>query len=203
MRETAGDGTGDGLRFRRRGGPLPPARGRLVAMSLVLLAVAGALILVQGLSSEAPGEAPAEAPAEVVVEVRGEVPRPGFHPVSAPARLHAALLAAGVADVSGLVDAALEPGTRVTLEAGEVRLEPMDERLVFGLPLDVNTASAEALDALPGIGPGLAAALVEERARGGPFAALEDLERVRGIGPATVERLRPFVEVVPPAGGER
>lgn len=54
----------------------------------------------------------------------------------------------------------------------------------------VNRADAAALEALPGIGPALAAAIVAERERGGPFRTADDLDRVRGIGPALVERLR-------------
>jgi competence protein ComEA len=57
--------------------------------------------------------------------------------------------------------------------------------------LDVNRASAEELEQLPGIGPQLAARIVEAR-RERMFGSLEDLARVRGIGPATVERLRPY-----------
>jgi competence protein ComEA len=61
-------------------------------------------------------------------------------------------------------------------------------------PIDVNAASAEELQRLPGIGPTLAARIVAERAKR-PFAAVEDLRRVSGIGPKTVEKLRPFVAV--------
>jgi competence protein ComEA len=63
--------------------------------------------------------------------------------------------------------------------------------------VDVNTASAEELDALPGIGPALAARIVEHRARGGRFRSLEALAEVPGIGPATVERLRPLARATP------
>lgn len=61
-------------------------------------------------------------------------------------------------------------------------------RLAFGLPLDVNHADARALEALPGIGAGRAAAIVASRAAA-PFCAVRDLERVLGLGPTTVARL--------------
>ncbi len=61
--------------------------------------------------------------------------------------------------------------------------------------LDVNQANAQALEALPGIGPATAAAILEDRARRGPFAGVEDLLRVKGIGPAKLEAVRPFVTV--------
>jgi hypothetical protein len=61
-------------------------------------------------------------------------------------------------------------------------------RLLFGLPLDVNRADARALEVLPRIGPRRAAAIVEARTKA-PFDSLSDLERIVGIGPATVAGL--------------
>ncbi len=55
-------------------------------------------------------------------------------------------------------------------------------------PIDVNRASAELLEELPGIGPSKARAILEERTAHGPFKDAEDLTRVRGIGPGTVRR---------------
>jgi competence protein ComEA len=67
------------------------------------------------------------------------------------------------------------------------------ERLGLGMPLDVNAAAAEDLALVPGLSARVAAALVAERARGGPYATVDDLLRVRGIGPARLERARPFL----------
>jgi competence protein ComEA len=57
--------------------------------------------------------------------------------------------------------------------------------------IDLNAASTDELQTLPGVGPALAQRIVEAR-REQMFMSLDDLTRVRGIGPATVERLRPF-----------
>nr|WP_290696065.1 ComEA family DNA-binding protein [Halomonas sp. UBA3074] len=57
-------------------------------------------------------------------------------------------------------------------------------------PINVNTADAELLAELPGIGPSRAAAIIEEREANGAFDSVEDLERVSGIGPATVDRMQ-------------
>lgn len=65
--------------------------------------------------------------------------------------------------------------------------------LLFGRPLDLNRAPAEALEALPGIGPVRARRIAEERVRR-PFASLPDLARVRGIGPGIVARLEGWAE---------
>ncbi len=67
-------------------------------------------------------------------------------------------------------------------------------------PLDINTADAAALERLPGIGPVKAAAIVEYREAHGPFRNVEDLAAVRGIGPATVARLRPLARAGPAEG---
>jgi competence ComEA-like helix-hairpin-helix protein len=56
-------------------------------------------------------------------------------------------------------------------------------------PVPVNRATLEELTTLPGIGPRLAEAIVEERRRNGPFRSADDLRRVRGIGPTMVTRL--------------
>lgn len=60
-------------------------------------------------------------------------------------------------------------------------------------PVNVNRASAAELERLPGVGPVLAARIVEFRSRRGAFRGPEDLLSVSGIGPATLERLRPLV----------
>ena len=61
--------------------------------------------------------------------------------------------------------------------------------------LNLNQADATALATLPGIGPALAERIVTYRQENGPFATLNDLTRVRGVGPALVKRLRPSVTV--------
>jgi competence protein ComEA len=64
-------------------------------------------------------------------------------------------------------------------------------------PLDLNAASADALERLPRIGPALARRIVDDRAANGPFRSVDELERVRGIGPATLDALRPLVVAGP------
>ena len=59
----------------------------------------------------------------------------------------------------------------------------------------MNQATEEQLTVLPGIGPALAAAIVAERRRGGAFRSLEDLRRVRGIGPAVLRRLEGRIRI--------
>jgi competence ComEA-like helix-hairpin-helix protein len=60
-------------------------------------------------------------------------------------------------------------------------------------PVDLNNATVEAIEALPGIGPALAARIVAHRDSAGAFAGLAALCEVRGVGRAMAERLRPLV----------
>jgi len=60
-----------------------------------------------------------------------------------------------------------------------------------GERIDVDRASAQELQRLPGVGPGLARRIVEERARGGPFGDTAALRRVEGIGPSKLRRMAP------------
>ena len=63
------------------------------------------------------------------------------------------------------------------------------------LPLRLNLASAGDLEAVPGIGPALAARIVAYRQANGPFATVEDLLNVSGIGEKTLAKLRPYLLV--------
>ena len=69
--------------------------------------------------------------------------------------------------------------------------------MLFGQGIDPNVATAETLEAVPGVGPARAAAIVTGRA-GGVYRTLSDLERVPGIGPVTRERMAAWL--VFPAG---
>ena len=60
-------------------------------------------------------------------------------------------------------------------------------------PVNINTASAAELDALPGIGPAKARAIVAHRRKHGPFASPGDLVAVKGIGPGITARLYPLI----------
>ncbi len=60
-------------------------------------------------------------------------------------------------------------------------------------PVDLNTATVEQLDALPGVGPVTAQRIVDYRAQNGPFTSVDDLDAIPGIGPARIENLRGLV----------
>jgi competence ComEA-like helix-hairpin-helix protein len=63
-------------------------------------------------------------------------------------------------------------------------------------PLDVNRATVGDFELLPGVGPALAQRIVAHRSEHGAFTSVDALSQVRGIGPKTLERLRPLVAIV-------
>jgi competence protein ComEA len=67
--------------------------------------------------------------------------------------------------------------------------------------LELDRATAPEWERLPGIGPSLAARIVADRAERGPFRSPEGLLRVRGIGPRTLERIRPYLAPAPVDSG--
>ena len=61
--------------------------------------------------------------------------------------------------------------------------------------IDLNTATAQELESLPGIGPVMAGRIIAHREANGPFASVDGVENVPGIGPKTLESIRPMVTV--------
>mgnify|MGYP002641869940 CR=1 FL=1 len=103
---------------------------------------------------------------------------------------------AGYPNCAPAAQSMIEAGSVV--EPGEdcsatITLAPAPTRLALGLRLDLNRATEQDLSALPRIGPALARRIVADRSRRGPFASVEALNRVKGIGPAIVGRIRLLV----------
>lgn len=61
--------------------------------------------------------------------------------------------------------------------------------------VNINTADLTALETLNGIGPSKAQAIIDYRAQNGPFTRVDDLDNVKGIGPATIDKIRSQITV--------
>jgi competence protein ComEA len=72
--------------------------------------------------------------------------------------------------------------------------------LVARFEVDINAADWPELIQLPGVGQTLAHRIVESRETVGPFAGHDDLRRVHGIGPKTLDRIRPYLRPMPGSG---
>jgi len=100
--------------------------------------------------------------------------------------------AAQLRPVGDACDRPTEPAAVRACEHGAGSLDGA-ARLLFGAGLDPNRTSEQDWTLIPGIGPARARAIVEER-ESGPYGSVEDLARVHGIGPKTVESLRPWLQ---------
>ncbi len=104
------------------------------------------------------------------------------------------LLLAGVF-LAGILVMHFFPGNRQQESGYTVTTQRQGQETVLPEKINLNTATASQLETLDGIGPKLAQRIIDDREANGPFASVDDLDRVSGIGPATVENLRDFVTV--------
>lgn len=176
--------------------------------TIVALGAAGAVgigLLVVGGGSPQPPPIPvrpavvADEPGEITVHVSGAVTQPGLVTVPANARIADAVAAAG-----GALPAARLGSLNLAapIRDGQLILVPaLDGSPTPGLPegvrttVRVNTATADELEQLPGVGPVLAERIVAHREARGPFGVVEDLLDVPGIGEAKLASLRDHVLV--------
>jgi competence protein ComEA len=188
---------------------LPVSRRRalvLAAVALALLAVAGRTLAGAGAAAERPAAAlvaePQAAAPELVVHVAGAVRRPGLYRLAEGKRVADAVARAGgaaaSADTSAInLAAPLADGMQVVVPAQlEVAAEGGGAEGAGQAPagkVSLSSATAEQLDALPGIGPVTAQKILDFRAQQGGFRSVDDLDAVPGIGPARVEQLRDLV----------
>lgn len=192
------------------------SRGEIAGLIVVLVAVLGGAGLWYARSLPKPVTIAESGPgavqqvssspspvASLIVDVAGSVREPGVYEFVEGDRVIDAIERAGgslpKADLSLLnLAAPLTDGTQI--------LVPKAGPPVAGVPggaipgssgglININTASETDLETLSGIGEVLAATIVEYRDQNGPFASVEDLMDVSGIGPATLDEIRDLVTV--------
>ena len=202
-----------GLAFLRSSSPpprltLPRAEPGSAPVDGTTVGPSGA---VPGASSPSVASAP---PVTVTVHVAGQVASPGVYAIPAGGRVADAVVAAGgtsaEADLEQLnLAARVADGERILVPK---KGEP-PAAVVAGAPpapggagagaakgtpaglIDLNTATAEQLESLPGVGPATSKAILSYRAGHGRFRSVTELLEVPGIGPAKLEALRPMVRV--------
>jgi len=157
-----------------------------------------------------PGPKPTEIP--LVVQIGGKVLIPGVYTLSPNTRLGDLIEAAG-----GLTSLADESRVNLAIsisdgdyffipgideEIPETARNAVDQLILdsssnFSYPLDINTATIEAFESLPGIGPTKAEDIVAYRDRFGSFSSIDELLNIDGIGPATLDSIRDYLVVEP------
>ena len=188
--------------------PFTLTRSRALALAVCALAAVllGGRVLRQAAPRPAPpplirGKAPAGARTVstrlLVVDVAGAVRRPGLYRLTPSSRIADAIARAGGATRAAEVDlvnlaAPLADGEQVLVPArGTAAAAPGTGSATA--PVDLNSATAEQLDALPGVGPVTAEKIVAYRQAHGPFTSVDELDAIPGIGPARIENLRGLV----------
>lgn len=176
------------LFFTRRAAPAAPVAAPVVAVAS---------------SSPSTASSPSPSPVgEVVVEVVGKVRDPQVLTLPKGARVVDALDAAGGArpgvDTSDqnlarvLVDG---EQIRIGLEAPAAAAPAPGSSGAAGAPVDINTATAEVLEQIPGVGPVLAQRIIAYRDQNGGFTSIEQLTEVSGIGEATFAQMQSMVSI--------
>jgi competence protein ComEA len=201
------------MSFRERLDTL--SRGEIAGLIVVLVAVLGGaglwyarslpkpVTIAQAAPGAAQGSSSPSPAITLIVDVAGAVRDPGVYEFVEGDRVIDAIERAGgqlpKADLSLLnLAAPLTDGTQILVPKsgppGAVGSGGGTAGSSSGL-INVNTASATELETLSGIGEVLAATIVEYRDQNGPFASVDDLMDVSGIGPATLEEIRDQVTV--------
>jgi competence protein ComEA len=183
--------------------PFRPVTMRLPSFSRsqsgVILLLGAALLLLYAWRAHllfAPSSPPPGPLSLAFVEVTGKVPRPGVYSFPKPPTLGEVRAKAGAVGTLPDPDRIIASGNRVEVTPdGGSRVTAMSgaQLVTLGLPLDLNRATAQDLDAVPGLGPALAQRIVDYRKAHGPFKQIEDLSEIPGIGPQNLPRLKPYL----------
>lgn len=183
--------------------------------------LAGVLIFVSRAPAGQPiALRPAPTKAPIAVHVIGAVPRPGLYEFAEGARVQDAIDAAGglLSSANGSainLAALLTDGQQLNIPYLEGQA-PAEESASLELPgssgnnetptpesslstdgelVNINTATLEELDSLPGIGPTIAQRIIDYRTENGPFSTIDEIMDVSGVGPATFDEIKDLITV--------
>ena len=207
-----------------RQGAIKVVGAGLALLGALGLAVAAVILLAGGddttpvvIVAPEPTAIPEQASPGIRVHVSGAVMSPGVYEMSEGDRVLDAIASAGGVRPNADL-ASMNLARRVQDESqyhiprlGEPTLVP-DSAPVQGAPIpngrtisaegrasqsliNLNTATAQELELLPGIGPVMAGRIISYREANGPFTSIDDVESVPGIGPKTLESIRPLATV--------
>jgi competence protein ComEA len=172
---------------------------------LIGLAAAAIILLV---AAEPRGEPiqllPLTTPSELVVYISGSVEHPGVYQLSPGSRIEQAVAAAG--GLAQDADANQADLARLLYDGDQVYIPKLGEptHIASGTgniltlePIDINSATVEQLDSLPGIGTVKAQSIITYRETHGDFTSLDQLLNVPGIGASLLEQIKPYLKISP------
>ncbi len=188
----------------------------LATVFLVGLAIGAVALTLNGRSRPAPifisppapspTALPPPAPAPIRVYISGEVLNPDVYELPSDAIMLDVVKAAGGFSPSAdpdTVNLAMSlsdglhvhipiPGSEPIISVATIRA---NEPGSLSTPININTASLDQLDLLPGVGPATAQKILDYRQANGPFSDIEEIQQVSGIGPAKYEQMRDLIVV--------
>ncbi|TCC32477.1 ComEA family DNA-binding protein [Kribbella sindirgiensis] len=157
-------------------------------------------------ATQPPGDGTSSNPPPVVVHVAGKVRRPGLIRAPAGSRVADVLTLAGGplrgVDLTTLnLARQVTDGEQIIVGATTQPPPPTQPSATAGpspssaptAPVNLNTATLDQLDALPGVGPVLAQRILDYRTQNGPFTTIDQLQEVPGVGPKKFDSLKPHV----------
>lgn len=155
-----------------------------------------------GGGQDAPSGSSVEPEPTVVVHVSGEVVNPGVYRVVEGSRVDDAIELAGGFTENAVQDSlnlarVIADGEQIIVSSVEDSQSPdsVARGSAAGGKVNINTASLEELDELPGVGESTAQKIIDDREQNGPFLSCEDLKRVSGIGDKKYEELSELISV--------
>jgi len=177
---------------------------KALAVIAVVILLGSVVLVVQGNSTP---QASAEiipmtiAEPEIFVDVTGAVNNPGVYTLTGKSRVIDAIKAAGDsapgADLSTInLARVLNDGEQIYVDSTVINSAGVrvSKKLPSG-PININRATARQLDSLDGIGPVIAARIVEYRKVNGSFLSVDDLQKVSGIGAAKFAQIKAKVRI--------
>ena len=178
--------------------PQPPSRGKLIVVTVLVTTlfwtlVWGGYLLVRGQPQQvafAVQPPPATATPAPTATPLPTATSTATAVVPTSAATASSATRAGVVSLDAPVEDAASPSPAAAPTASTLAAPG-----TTGLLINVNTASAAELESLPGIGPKTAEAIIAYREEHGPFATIEAITDVKGIGPATLEKMRALITI--------
>lgn len=175
----------------------------LLALAVITIALSSFLVL-RGSSTEiiaAPAIPIEIVVPEIIIDVAGAVNTPGVYSLPASSRVIDAIKAAGNsspgADLSDInLARMIKDGEQIYVNSTAINSSGINvTKKIHKGPININRATARELDSLDGIGPVIAQRIIQYRAANGPFMAIEDLQKVSGIGVAKFAQFKDKVRV--------